>query len=118
MSVPIVEVSVSLLPELPGPRVLKGRQYRPHIVMGPAHQKAAVVAGGSALAEKYLGVCFWSGVDRIEPGETVTARLALMYHVDSPDLYEDVIPGAEFTVREGPKVVGFGTVLRREEWSE
>ena len=118
MSVPIVEVSVSLLPDLTGPRVLSGRQYRPHIVVGPTSQRVAVVAEGSLLTEKYLGVCFWSGVEKIEPGETVSTKLALMYYAGSPDSYEDVVPGAEFTVREGPKVVGFGVVLRREEWSE
>ena len=118
IAVPLIEASITLLPALGGPRVLTGRQYRPHIVIGSASQRAAVVSKDNHLAEKYLGVCFWSGAEKIEPGETSTLNLALIYYPGSEDFYAEVLPGAAFTVREGGKVVGYGTVLRREEWTE
>ena len=115
--VPLIEASITLLPALAGPRVLASRQYRPHIVIGPASQRFAVVAEGNHLTEKYLGVVFWSGAEQIEPGQTVIAKLALMYYPEPENHYSAVLPGAEFTVREGAKVVGYGTVLRRDEWT-
>lgn len=117
-TVPLVEASITLLPALAGPRVLTGRQYRPHIVIGPASQREALVAEGNQLAEEYLGVCFWSGAEKIEPGQTATLKLALTYYQNSEDHYAAVRPNAEFTVREGSKVVGYGKVLRRREWTE
>ncbi len=117
-TVPLIEASVTLLPALAGTRVLAGRQYRPHIVIGPASQRIAFVAEGNRLTETYLGVCFWSGAEIIQPGETATLKLALMYYASPEDQYAAVLPGAEFTVREGGKVVGYGTVLRRDEWTE
>lgn len=116
-SVPLIEASVTLLPALAGPRILADRQYRPHIVIGPTTQRVAVVAQGNRLTESYLGVTFWSGADKIEPGQTVVVKLALMYHSDSGEHYAAVLPGAEFTLREGGKVVGYGKVLRRDEWT-
>ncbi len=106
-----------MLASLAGPRVLNGRQYRPHIVIGPASQRAAIVVDGNKLTEAYLGVCFWSGAETIEPGQTVIAKLALIYYPESEVHYSKVVPGAEFTIREGGNVVGYGTVLRREEWT-
>ncbi len=117
-TVPLVEASVTLLPALAGPRVFTGRQYRPHIVIGPASQREALVAEGNRLTETYLGVCFWSGADKLEPGQTATLKLALIYYPDPEDHYAAVRPNAEFTVREGGKVVGYGKVVRREEWTE
>jgi hypothetical protein len=117
-TVPLIEASITLLPELAGPRILTGRQYRPHIVIGPSSQIAAVVADGNRLTEPYLGVCFWSGAEKVEPGQTVTLKLALMYYLGSEDQYATVLPDAEFTVREGGKIVGYGKVLRRDEWTE
>ena len=35
--------------------------------------------------------------------------LRLMYWPDEP--YDELLPGATFTVRGGPKIVGFGKVL-------
>ena len=116
--VPLIEASVTMLPALAGPRVLASREYSPHIVIGPASQRLAVVAAGNRLTEKYLGVVFWSGADKIEPGQTVIVKLALIYYPDSEDYYSAVLPSAEFTVREGGKVVGYGRVLRRDEWTE
>jgi hypothetical protein len=41
-------------------------------------------------------------------GETVEAEAVLMYYLQ-PD-HDSVVPGATFTIREGPKVVGYGLV--------
>lgn len=39
--------------------------------------------------------------------------MGLMYYHEPNVLYEDVTPGATFTVREGPHIIGYGTVLSR-----
>lgn len=105
----LVEVTF-LLPEEGGrsrpPSLLSG--YGPHLVVQiPDVRQAAVV--GNVLTEAYLGVYFMP-----QPGETIAGQplwciLALVYHpgVD----YSTLQNGATFTIREGPHVVGFGTVL-------
>lgn len=50
---------------------------------------------------------FVAGPDAIEPGDTADVKLALMYFSDS---YEEVQPGATFTVREGPLIIGYGVI--------
>jgi hypothetical protein len=50
----------------------------------------------------------------IEPGETAEVTMALMYYYEPNVSYEDVVPGATFTLREGPSIVGYGTVLSRD----
>ncbi len=47
----------------------------------------------------------------LEPGDTSDVRLALMYFPEYP--YEEVQPGATFTVREGSLVVGYGVIRSR-----
>jgi hypothetical protein len=111
---PLVCAMVTLLPELTGSRRLSGRQYRPHIVLGPITQRHAVVASGNTLVEQYLGVIFWSGPEVLEPGESAAVWLALAYFSTGPEQYAGVVPGATFTVREGGQVVGYGEVRERD----
>jgi hypothetical protein len=111
ITVPVVEASVTLLPELAhGRRELGSGGYRPHIVMGPQTQRVAI-RDGNRLTENYLGVMFVAGPDAIEPGDTAHVKLALMYFPEYP--YEEVQPGATFTVREGPLIVGYGVIQSR-----
>jgi hypothetical protein len=111
ITVPVVEASVTLLPELAhGRRGLGGGGYRPHIVMGPQTQRVAI-RDGNRLTENYLGVMFVAGPDAIEPGDTADVKLALIYFPEYP--YEEVQPGATFTVREGPLIVGYGVIQSR-----
>jgi hypothetical protein len=111
--VPIVQAQVTLLPELShGRRLLTTGQYRPHIVIGPQSQREAIRTG-NAFTEKYLGVMFVGGPDAMSPGESAEVSLALMFFPD--DAYDEVQPGATFTIREGPLIVGFGAILSRSE---
>jgi len=58
--------------------------------------------------ETYLGVAFLEGPSDVVAGQSFLAELALMYW---PNLsYDSLIPGATFTIREGPHIIGFGTV--------
>ena len=78
--------------------------------MGPESQRVAI-RDGNRLTENYLGVMFVGGPDAMEPGHTANVKLALMYFPKYP--YEEVQPGATFTVREGPLVVGYGIIVSR-----
>lgn len=107
----MAEARVTLLPELSGGRQgLSLGQYRPHIVLGPQLQRIAI-RDGNHLVENYLGVMFVGGPDQMDPGVTAEVKLALMY---APEVsYTGVEPGATFTLREGPEIVGYGLVLSR-----
>ena len=113
-TIPVAEARVTLLPELSRGRSPRTGQYRPHIVIGPQSQRTAIVEG-NRCTENYLGVMFVGGPDKMEPGDTADVKLALMYAPENP--YTDVQPGATFTVREGPVVVGYGVILSRHEAS-
>jgi hypothetical protein len=70
---------------------------------------------GRTIVEKYQGVVFLDENLSIAPGQTLEVSLALMYYQEPDVLYEEVQPGATFTLREGASVVGFGTILARAE---
>jgi hypothetical protein len=113
--VQLVKASVTLLPELEHGRQISGNLYRPHIVIGPTSQRQAKIAEGNRLIESYLGIQFCAEPSELKPGVTTAARFILMYFHDAPDLYRSVVPGATFTIREGPKIVGYGTVEARSD---
>jgi len=69
--------------------------YRPHLVVGEG---------------EYLGVMFLSAPQSVQAQSSFTATLGLLYHPNVD--YSPLVPGAEFTVREGPRVVGRGRVLK------
>jgi hypothetical protein len=79
---------------------LEPYRYRPHLVLEGETE--------------YLGVQFESGPPVIALGSGSRLVMWLMYHphVD----YHAVQPGVRFEVREGPRIVADGTVLRR--WQE
>jgi hypothetical protein len=111
--VPVVQAQVTLLPELShGRRLLTTGQYRPHIVLGPQSQRVAI-RSGKTFTERYLGVMFIGGPDSMSPGESAEVSLALMYFPE--EAYDEVSPGATFTIREGPLIVGFGVILSRSQ---
>lgn len=111
ITVPVVQATVTLLRELTrGRRGLSSGAYRPHIVMGPQTQRVAI-RDGNRFTENYLGVMFVGGPDTLEAGDTADVRLALMYFPEYP--YEEVQPGATFTIREGSLVVGYGVIRSR-----
>ena len=51
----------------------------------------------------------------MEPGDTAEVKLALIYAPEEP--YTGVELGATFTLREGPKIVGYGVILSRGQES-
>jgi hypothetical protein len=114
ISVPTIRASLTLLPELERGRNTLVRGYRPHIVIGPTTQRTARMEGRTVV-ERYQGVVFMDENLVIGPGQTVEVTLALMYYQEPDILYEDVVPGATFTLREGARIVGYGTVLSKAQ---
>ena len=93
----------------PPAQFLSGGTYRPHLVVGDPNQRQAIRVGDWGT-ETYLGVAFLTSPEHIEVGKRFLAELVLMYapHV----VYDALVPGAMFTVREGPKIVAYGRVMR------
>ena len=83
--------------------------YRPHLVVQDTTVRQAVSPADNEI-EPYLGVVFIEGPAPVV-GDPILATLALMYYpgVD----YSALQVGATFTIREGPQIVGFGTVWER-----
>ena len=110
---PRVKLEINFLPPTQGgrtkPPVLVSEQgtYRPHIVIGDPTQRSAITIGNE-IRETYLGVVFVSGPSNVLFGETIEAEAVLM-HYPLP-AHDSVVPGATFTIREGPKVVGYGLI--------
>jgi hypothetical protein len=112
MKQPRIKAQIRFLPASEGgretlPTDLSGGQYRPHLVAGDPHQRKALFVNNVAQ-ETYLGVAFLDGPTNVVAGQTFIAELALMYWPNVS--YDWLVPGATFTVREGPNIVGFGTV--------
>jgi hypothetical protein len=82
-------------------------KYRPHVVVGDPNQRKALLAN-NVTQETYLGVAFVHGPSKVVAGESFLAELALMYWPNVS--YDSLVPGATFTLREGPHIIGFGTV--------
>jgi len=84
--------------------------YRPHLVVGDPNQRMAIVREDNANTEQYLGVCFLSGPQLVTPGTQFNATIGLLYYPDVA--YSSLVEGATFTIREGGRIVGCGTVTR------
>ena len=112
--IPTIRASLTLLPDLERGRNTLWRGYRPHIVIGRPDQRKAKMEGNT-IVERYQGVVFMDEYLTIEPGETTEVTMALMYYHEPNVLYEDAVPGATFTLREGASIVGYGTVLSRAQ---
>ena len=73
--------------------------YRPHVVVGEG---------------EYLGTIFLLAPESVQPNCPFVATFGLVYH---PQVnYSALVPGVEFSVREGARIVGRGRVIRR--WSD
>jgi hypothetical protein len=82
-------------------------RYRPHVVVGDPKQREAVLIN-NVEQEKYLGAAFVGAPSNVVAGEPFVAELALMYWPNVS--YDSLVPGATFTLREGPHIIGVGTV--------
>ena len=108
-----IEMQVTFLPPSEGGRktppilVWESGSYRPHIVIGDPRQRKAMIVDNETR-ETYLGIVFVSGPAVIHFGEPVEAEALLMYYPSQE--YDSVIAGAEFTIREGHQIVGYGRV--------
>jgi len=99
--IPTIDVEMTFLTKAEGgreqpPILTTPSMYRPHLVVGDG---------------EYLGVIFLSAPERVQAQSPFTATLGLVYH-PSVD-YSPLVSGAEFTVREGPRLVARGRVLKR-----
>jgi hypothetical protein len=90
-----------------------GLDYRP--VQTPHRHRAAMSACRDSRWQSLYGrvsrrdVC--GRAEAINPGESAEVSLALIYFPEKS--YDEVKPGATFTIREGPVIVGFGAIAAR-----
>lgn len=111
-----IEVELTLLTEEDGGRKLplsledEKVFYRPHIVIGNVSQREAIRDPKTGWGiEEYLSVQFRPCQQTLHPGDTAHLILDLLFY---PSIeYEKVKPQAEFTLREGSKIVGHGKVV-------
>jgi len=112
----MVDAVLTFLPPTEGGRPnlnlrLSGLSYRPHIVVGDQTQRRALLSPDKRSAEAMCGVAFAAGPSQIEPNVAYPATMMLMYWPHP--IYDSVVPGATFTLREGAAIVGFGEISRR-----
>src|SRR5687768_10688366 len=113
-SAPTVKASVTFLTREEGGRstpAIGSETYRPHVVVGDPAQRVAITSNdGRTIVEEYLGVRF-TGADNyiLIPGRPHDVSLELCYF-PSVD-YTALKAGAEFTIREGGQIVGYGHVI-------
>jgi hypothetical protein len=119
-SLPFVVASVVFFSHERGGRkrmpCLGSCQYMPHIVVKcPAGEGQEAAVGDNDGTEEYLGVRFVRGPQDVCRDSQIECELELMYY---PGVnYAAVVTGAEFSIREGAKVVGVGIVIRRFDGS-
>jgi hypothetical protein len=112
MKQPRIKAQITFLAESEGGRTVlpanfSDGKYRPHVVVGDPNQRRALLVNNVAQ-ETYLGVAFVAGPSNVVPGQSFVAELALMYWPNVS--YDSLVPDATFTIREGPHIVGFGSV--------
>ena len=107
-----ISAKVTFLTEEQGGRkhpAWNSRKYRPHVVVGdPAQREVKTAEDGRTLTEQYLAVCFDGNGEEMSQGKEHEVSLVLAYF--SAVEYEELVPGATFTLREGGNIVGYGEV--------
>ena len=115
---PLIEAEVTFLRTEEGGRVQvptfdPDAPYMPHIVVQSRTVRRALVEADGTIRDQYQGVAFLRGPSGFRLGDTARFTLALIYYPQHR--YDDVQPGATFTVREGSKIVAHGVVLSRDD---
>jgi len=86
----------------------------PHIVIGDPTQRVAIIdyrKNPPEITESYLGVAFVEGDSPISAGYPLRITMALMYY---PQIdYANAVEHSTFTLRVGPRIIGYGKILRR-----
>jgi hypothetical protein len=108
---PSVRARITMLSTLECSRWPNRGYNMPHFVVGDPSQSEAKVCENT-ITEEYLGILITDAPDELAPGNNAELTLVLIYWRD--ETYSNVVPGATFTLREGPKVVGFGEVLSKK----
>lgn len=117
MASPTIEAEVTFLSEVQGGRsspITGKAPYRPHIVVGSPDQREAVTRD-NVIEETYLGVEFHPVELSIAPGESTTVTMFLLFQPIAVAEFAALQAGTTFTIREGAHIVGYGTVLRRND---
>jgi hypothetical protein len=86
-------------------------RYMPHLVVQDRIVSTAVIDPDGMSREDYLGVAFVDGPTDYRLGEVAECELELMYYPNVS--YDEVVPGATFTLREGARTVAHGVVLEQ-----
>jgi hypothetical protein len=114
---PLIECVVTFLTSDEGGRAkpfppggLSGDVYRPHIVIGDSSQRRAIIDKLGRAAEEYIGIAFSNGPQQPIAGSEMRVIVTLMYYPHR--MYEKLLPGTTFTLREGAHIVGHGVVDR------
>jgi len=117
-----IDAEVVILPPAEGgratplPAAAYQGQYRPHIVLQPRDIRQAKIEmrdGLRHIVDDYLGVAFWSGPHPVPISTPFTVTMLLMY--PEHPAYGSVMPGADFTIREGAEIIGHGRVVSRSK---
>lgn len=111
---PTILADVTFLSKADGGRnsvVHDSPQYRPHVVVGDQYQRKPITAeDGRTVIEKYLGIGFTGNGEIFVHSRKYEVALELIYFPEVD--YRKLLAGAEFTIREGEMVVGYGVVRR------
>jgi hypothetical protein len=105
-NVPSVTATLTMLPD--NVRYPNRARYMPHIVLGDPSQREALVGPNNTISEHYLGVLISDAPDELTPGRPIEVVFQLMYWPE--ERYDGIVSGATFTLREGSKILGFGTI--------
>ena len=97
--IPQIEVELTFLTAAEG-----GREQPPVFIAPTTYRPHFVMAGST----EYLGVVFQAAPEFIESQVPFVATVGLVYYPDVD--YAGLVSGAEFTVREGARVVARGRV--------
>lgn len=114
-NLPAIEAEVTFIPKSEGgretlpPLHLLDSYYRPHIVVDDVDQRQSVLIGNE-IQEAYLGVQFQPTAEILAFNKPFKAELILIYYPHP--IYEPLVAGATFTIREGAQIVGFGKIKR------
>lgn len=85
--------------------------YRAYLVVSDPNRRVACKAGENrTLTEDYLAVSFSGEGGPMLPNQPYDVRILLIFYPHPA--YGALVSGATFTIREGPKIVGYGRVAK------